>query len=37
MDKNKIASLHSTFSIDGEVSDNDTRFLKITVDVMNVG
>ena len=37
MDKDKIASLHSTFSVDGEVSDNDTRFLKITVDVMNVG
>lgn len=33
----KQTSLRSVFSVDGEVSDNDTRFLKITVDVLNVG
>lgn len=37
MTNNKTASLHSTFSVDGEVSDNDTRFLKVTIDVLNVG
>lgn len=37
MINDRTASLHSTFSVDGEVSDNDTRFLKITVDVLNVG
>lgn len=34
---NKTASLHATFSVNGEVSDKDTRFLSVTVDVMNVG
>ena len=33
----KTASLHATFSVNGEVSDKDTRFLSVTVDVMNVG
>ena len=33
----KISSLHSTFSINGEVSTNDTRFLNITIDVMHTG
>lgn len=35
--KNKISSLHSTFSINGEISDGDTRFLHITVNVMHTG
>lgn len=34
---NNAHSLHSTFSVNGEVSDNDTRFLKVTIDVLNVG
>ena len=33
----KTASLHATFSVNGEMSDKDTRFLSVTVDVMNVG
>lgn len=37
MDERKITSLRSTFSVDGEVSDEDTRFLKVTIDLMNVG
>ena len=35
--KNKISSLHSTFSINGEISNDDVRFLHITVDVMHTG
>lgn len=35
--KNKTTTLHSTFSINGEFSDNDTRFLNITIDVMHTG
>lgn len=31
----KTTSLHSTFSVEGEVSDNDTRFLKVTIDIMH--
>lgn len=34
---NKITSLHSTFSVNGEISDNDTRFLNITIDVLHTG
>ncbi len=34
---NKITSLHSTFSVNGEVSDDDTRFLNITIDVLHTG
>lgn len=34
---NKITSLHSTFSVNGEISNDDTRFLHITVDVMHTG
>lgn len=33
----KITSLHSTFSVNGEVSDDDTRFLNITIDVLHTG
>lgn len=33
----KTASLHSTFSVNGEVSDGDTRFMKVTIDVLNTG
>lgn len=33
----KLSSLHSTFSINGEISNNDTRFLNITIDVMHTG
>lgn len=33
----KFASLHSTFSVKEEVVSEDTRFLKITIDVMHVG
>lgn len=35
--ENNAHSLRSTFSVNGEVSDNDTRFLKVTIDVLNVG
>ena len=35
--KNKISSLHSTFSVNDEISCNDTRFLKIIIDVMHTG
>lgn len=35
MTDNKTASLHSTFSVNGEISDNDTRFLNVTIDVMH--
>lgn len=34
---NKITSLHSTFSVNGEVSNGDTRFMNITIDVMHLG
>lgn len=34
---NKFNSLHSTFSVNGEVSDEDTRFLNITIDVLHTG
>lgn len=37
MDNNKTASLHSTFSVNGELSNEDTRFLKVTIDVLNTG
>lgn len=37
MVNDKTASLHATFSVNGEMSDNDTRFLNVTVDVLNVG
>ena len=33
----KITSLHSTFSVNGEVSYSDTRFLNIVIDVMHTG
>lgn len=35
MQDDRTASLRATFSVDGEVSDNDTRFLKATIDVMH--
>lgn len=35
--ENKTHSLRSTFSVNGEVSNNDTRFLKITIDLLNEG
>lgn len=35
MVNDKTASLHSTFSVNGEVSDNDTRFLNVTIDIMH--
>lgn len=34
---NKTTSLHSTFSVNGEVSNDDTRFLNITIDVLHTG
>ena len=34
---NKISSLHSTFSINGEISNEDTRFLNVTIDLMHTG
>lgn len=34
---NKFNSLHSTFSVNGEISDDDTRFLNITIDVLHTG
>lgn len=30
-------SLHSTFSINGEISSDDTRFLRIVIDIMHTG
>lgn len=33
----KMASLHSTFSVNNEVSYEDTRFLSIVIDVMHTG
>lgn len=35
--QNKITSLYSTFSVNGELADNDTRFLSATIDVMHDG
>lgn len=35
MTNDKTASLHSTFSVNGEVSDDDTRFLNVTIDIMH--
>lgn len=35
--QNTTTPLHSTFSINGEISDNDTRFLNITIDVLHTG
>lgn len=35
--RDKITSLHSTFSVNGEISDDDTRFLNITIDVLHTG
>lgn len=35
--KDKTTSLHSTFSINGEISNDDTRFLSITIDVLHTG
>lgn len=35
--RDKFNSLHSTFSINGEISDKDTRFLNITIDVLHTG
>lgn len=37
MSNTKQTSLHATFSVDGEVSNKDTRFLKVTIDVLNTG
>lgn len=37
MSYDKTTPLHATFSVNGEVSSDDTRFLKVTVDVMNAG
>lgn len=34
---NKITSLYSTFSVNGELTDDDTRFLSVTIDVMHDG
>lgn len=34
---NKITSLHSTFSVKNEISNNDTRFLKVVIDIMHTG
>lgn len=34
---NKTASLHSRFSVNGEVSNEDTRFMSITIDVLHTG
>lgn len=33
----RLSSLHSTFSINGEISNDNTRFLNITIDVMHTG
>lgn len=35
MINDKTTSLYSTFSVNGEVSDNDTRFLNVTIDIMH--
>lgn len=33
----KTTSLRSTFSVNGEISDEDTRFLNITIDILHTG
>ena len=35
--EDKITSLHSCFSVNGEAYDNDTRFMSITIDVLHTG
>lgn len=35
--QDKITSLHSTFTINGEISNEDVRFVNITIDVMHTG
>lgn len=35
--KESITSLHSTFSINGEMSSDDTRFLSVVIDIMHTG
>lgn len=35
MINDKTTSLYSTFSVNGEVSDDDTRFLNVTIDIMH--
>ena len=35
--ENKTASLHSRFSVNGEISNDDTRFMSITIDLMHTG
>lgn len=34
---NKTTSLHSNFSINNEVSNEDTRFMSVTIDIMHTG
>lgn len=34
---NKFAALHSTFSVENEIVENDTRFLKVIIDSMHTG
>lgn len=34
---NKVTALPSTFSVNGEISNDDTRFLSITIDVLHTG
>ena len=35
--EDKTASLHSRFSVNGEISDKDIRFMSITIDVLHTG
>lgn len=35
--RDKNLSLHSNFSVNGELSSDDTRFLSVTIDVMHTG
>lgn len=35
--KNKLFSLQSTFSVNGVVSNEDTRFMNVTIDVLHTG
>lgn len=37
IDENKTTSLCSHFSVNGEISDSDTRFMSITIDLMHTG
>lgn len=37
MANDKTTSLYATYSVNGEVSDDDTRFLKVTIDLMHAG